>query len=200
MYYHGGLGDTTEQGVGIGVSTGAAVTGAVLAPGVVSVAALAVPIIGGIAAAGMLIYAWISRRNAQKVAATHVVDEAEPYLQKNRDAFLAAVAAGVVTESDRAAALAQFDAVWAQVVHECSNPALGAAGQRCTSERQQGGCLPNVDPCTNWFKLYRDPIEQAVIPVNTAAGFGIPAGWIPAGVSPAFAAIVAGLVIAAVVW
>lgn len=79
----------------------------------------------------------------------------------------------VRNKSTQAAALASFDAIWAQLYAACSQPALGGAGQRCISDRQAGSCHwkalppkwpgePATGACWNWFNAYRDPIANDV--------------------------------------
>jgi len=139
--------------IGTGIATGA------------TLSTLAVPIAGAVAAAGLLIYSWISRRNAQKVAATSVVNEAEPYLLKNLEAFQAIQNP---TATDQAAALQYFDAVWAQVVKECGQIG-GGGGERCVTDRQAGACVwGGAGNCWNWFTGYRDPIANAAVSSPTA--------------------------------
>jgi hypothetical protein len=149
-------------------------------------AALAVPIVGGVAAAALIVMSWIRRRNAQKVAATHVVDEAEPFLEANRDQFLASVDRGSATPSERAQALQTFDAVWSQVVRECSAIG-GGGGERCISDRQPGGQW-------DWFAMYRTPVERAELSSSSqVAPWG--EAWIGgSAVSPVLAVLGAGLI------
>ena len=42
--------------------------------------------------------------------------------------------------------LALFDGTWAALVKACSDPNLGAAGQRCITDRQAGSCAYHVSP------------------------------------------------------
>jgi hypothetical protein len=146
-----GFGQIAHQGITIGASTGAGIAAAIAAPGALSFAALAVPIIGGVAAVAGLVYAWSQRRGAQKVAATQIVDEGETYLKQN----LAAYQAGSHTAADQATAVATFDAIWGQVRQACGDPQLGDAGRRCVQERQSGGVW-------DWFAAYRTPIASDV--------------------------------------
>lgn len=46
----------------------------------------------------------------------------------------------------QAAALNNFDTAWAALQAACSNPQLGAAGQRCLSDRQRGACTWKASP------------------------------------------------------
>lgn len=98
------------------------------------------------------------------VLATQVVDQIEPALKANLDAYLN----GPRTIADQTAALNAFDYAWSQVVQACSSPQLGDAGKRCISERGPGG-RPSWGK--NWFELYRDPIahDVAKAPATIAA-------------------------------
>jgi len=163
------LGQIAEEAIATGAATGTGIAMAVAAPGAVlattaSTLALAVPIIGGVAAAAIIILAWTRRRGAQKVAATQVVTEAEPLLQQNLEAYQSSAR----TRGDRQQALESFDRVWRFVVSRCSDRALGSAGERCISERAPGGRW-------DWFAAYRDPIAA-----DAAVG-GEGGGWLPAG-------------------
>ncbi len=92
------------------------------------------------------------------VQATAVVNQVEPFLKQNLQAYMA----GGHTLSEQATALQVFDAAWADVLKGCSNPALGDAGKRCISERQAGGSAPWCPTSTgcDWFALYRAPIAN----------------------------------------
>lgn len=188
---HGLFGPVTGQIIQTGGATTVAVGGAIAAPGAITAGALAIPIAGAVAAVGLIIYAWASRRNAQKVATTQVVDEAEPLLDQNVRAFLSL---SEPTSTDQAAALQYFDAVWGQVVKEC-RAIGGGAGERCIAERQEGAnppwevCAPD---CPNWFELYRDPIEQATVSQPSLASvLGLPS--LGGQGSPVFGLLGAGL-------
>jgi hypothetical protein len=50
------------------------------------------------------------------------------------------------TQAEQAAALANFDNTWAQLVQYCGNPSFGSAGQNCISDRQQGACHYKTSP------------------------------------------------------
>lgn len=127
--------------------------------------ALTVPVVGAvIAGVTLAVNMWLSKiakQNAQKTATTHIVDEAEPLLKQNVNAFMSLAAP---TESEQLAALQNFDAIWAQVVDACSHGGFDAAGQRCVSDRQRGGQW-------DWFSYYRTPIENREV-VSDAFGTG----------------------------
>jgi len=133
--------------------------------------ALAVPVIGAaVVGVTILVNMWlggIARRNKQKDATTQIVNEAEPLLQQNRDAFLST---SQHTQAEKEQALANFDAIWGQVVGACSSGAYDAAGSRCVGDRQRGGQW-------DWFSYYRDPIASSNV-VSASAAIGLDAGKI----------------------
>ncbi len=136
-------------------------------------AAWAVPVVGAAVAGIMLaIGAWINRKGPQqKILTTHIVEEAEPILIQNLDAYNA----GPHTLSSQQVALANFDNVWAQIIQACSNPAYGDPGSHCISDRQRGTTHVNDQGQSfDWFKLYRDPIanDPHVVPDPIIDAFG----------------------------
>jgi hypothetical protein len=136
------------------------------------VGAAAGPIGAGIAVAGALISALIANSGCGPtcVLATRIVDQLEPQLKANRDAFLA----GSHTAADQAAALANFDAAWSWLssAQACGSPELGDAGRRCISDRNRGGQW-------DWFSYYRDPIAST--PVQADAISQTAANLLPGG-------------------
>jgi hypothetical protein len=121
------------------------------------------------------------------VLAAANANKVEPLLQQNLQAYLAQP---VHYQSVQTAALNNFNTVWNALVQACSDPSLGAAGQRCISDRQQGSCAYKTSPggwsngkytypgangsgstCWNWFVGYHDPIvnDPTVVPDQTAA-------------------------------
>jgi hypothetical protein len=116
------------------------------------------------------------------VAATTVVNQLEPLLQQNIDAYMSSPTHYYSMQQQ---ALANFDTTWNRVVAGCSSPALGDAGVRCITDRQAGACKYKTSPggwsngvytkpgqansgstCWNWFVGYRDPIanDPTVVP------------------------------------
>ncbi len=77
------------------------------------------------------------------------VDDLEPQLAANRDAYLA----GSMTRQQQQAALQFFDQQWAWLKSSqaCGSRRLGAAGQACIADRSRNGRWP-------WETYYRDPI------------------------------------------
>lgn len=135
-----------------------------------SAALIAGPIIGGIAIALM---AWLNRKGPQqKVATTQIVNEAEPILEQNRDAFLA----GPRTAEDKEFAVAVFNKVWDEVVGMCSDPQLGNPGKACIADRQRGGKW-------DWASYYLDPILEVEPVAPIVAGLQLPniSNLFPAG-------------------
>lgn len=156
-YNQFGLGNSSQIVGGVAGATSAAINTPVIATSLglsASTAALiAGPIIGGIAIALM---AWLNRKGPQqKVATTQIVNEAEPILEQNRDAFLA----GPKTAADKEFAVAVFNKVWGEVVELCSDPQMGNPGKACIADRQRGGRW-------DWASYYLDPILE-VEPVPT---------------------------------
>jgi hypothetical protein len=81
-----------------------------------------------------------------------VVNEIEPQLHQNREAFLT----GRRTRADKAAALAYFDQQWAFLTgpRACGAANLNNVGANCIADRSRDGRWP-------WAVYYRDPIDQA---------------------------------------
>lgn len=115
--------------------------------------AAAVPVIGAAVAGVTLGLQLLFNRKGpqQKVASTKIVDELEPLLKNNVEAYIS----GPRTRSSQAAALQNFDDAWAWLsgAEACGNPALGNPGKACLSDRARGGKW-------DWFARYRDPISE----------------------------------------
>lgn len=102
------------------------------------------------------------------IAATKIANQAATVLGQN---FQAYSSSPTRTVSMQAAALNNVKTIFAALQQGCSDPALGAAGQRCISERLvRGGTAPW---CPNpghtgcdWYALYYDPIanDPGVVP------------------------------------
>jgi hypothetical protein len=147
------LGDATSaQYAQISASAAGAAVGAGAANALIGASA-AGPVGAAIAGVGLLIGALIANSGCGPtcVMATHIVDQLEPQLKANRDAYMA----GPRTRSNQAAALANFDNAWAWLtsMQACGSPELGDAGKRCISDRDRGGRW-------DWFSYYRDPIAN----------------------------------------
>jgi len=191
-----GLAGTADQIVGAGATTATAFgsqiagsTGLTAAVG----GSLAVPIVGlAIAGITIAITAWLHRRGPQqKIQTTHIVNEAEPYLKQNVDAYLN----GPRTRANQAAATENFSTIWNAVVAECGQPQYGDPGGRCVTDRQRGSTKGY-----DWFALYLDPIaNDTTVVADQPSSFtlfadaGAPNGG---GISPMLL-IGAGLLVAA---
>jgi hypothetical protein len=177
-YNQFGLGDASQA---VGAAAGAAST-TISTPAVATAlglssstaALIAGPVIGGIAIALM---AWLNRKGPQqKIATTQIVNEAEPILAQNRDAFLA----GPKTAADKEFAVAVYNKIWSEVVAMCSNPQMGNPGKACIADRQRGGRW-------DWASYYLDPIlevEPATPSVGSSLGLGFELPEIGALFSP----------------
>ena len=163
-----------NQNIANAAATAASATGAIAA------ALSGIPIIGPAVNAAVsigLALANIFAGCGQKcVETTNLANQAEPLLQQNLDNYMSAP---VHYASMQAAALNNFDLTWNALTSACSNPQLGAAGQSCISDREQGACHYQTSPggwvngtyqnpgaqgsgstCWNWFVGYRDPIAN----------------------------------------
>jgi hypothetical protein len=120
------------------------------------------------------------------VLSTKYANQAESLLKQNLDTYLAQHPRYY---SAQQAALGVFNAVWNDLVQQCSNPSLGSAGQRCISDRQAGACKwrDSSGRCFNWFSGYRDPIANdptvqpddptPANPVTSALDSVVGSGW-----------------------
>ncbi len=171
-----GLGVTPEQIVAQGGSIATPIITGALASSAASAAAagagsglilgmapaLAVPVIGaaivGVTAAIMgAIY--LSRGCGQTcIATSEWANQAEELLKQN----LAAYMSSNRSKSAQNTALSNFNVIWARLQQMCGDPATGAAGQRCISDRQAGACKwrDAGGQCWNWFTGYHDPIAN----------------------------------------
>jgi hypothetical protein len=201
-----GIGDVQAQQIGTAAASAAAATGSLLTlfagPGL----ALAGPV--GAIAAGLTQVAFLIagafRGCGQTcVQATAISDKVEAYLKQNLSTYLSAP---VHYQTLQAAALQNVDNAMASMRAACGDPSLGAAGQRCISERLVRGApapwcpKPGGVGC-DWLVLYRDPIalDPAVVPDPSSAS-GILAAVAPsgqvAGVPLADLMLPAGLILA----
>ncbi|TAJ99791.1 hypothetical protein EPO44_10345 [bacterium] len=138
-----------------GVGTGGAIATPFIAKAISS-AAWSVPVVGA-AVAGITIAlsAWLNRQGPkQKTFTTKLVNDLEPQLQENVDAYLA----GPRNRASQAVALAAFDSAWTWLHSSaaCGAPELGDPGRRCLSDRERGGPFP-------WAEWYRDPIANDAV-------------------------------------
>ena len=89
------------------------------------------------------------------VTVTDYVDQLEPMLQANRDAYIG----GPHTSARYVAAIQYFNQQWAWLKSPsaCGSKLLGNAGQRCISDRSRSGPW-------SWERYYLDPIVAAAPP------------------------------------
>lgn len=148
--------------------------------------------IGGLIAVGSLIANMFHGCGQTCVIATQDVNKFEAQVFKpNLQAYQSSP---VHTKSLQSAALNNFDTAAKALYQACSDPSLGAAGQRCISERLvRGGTapwcpLPNHTGC-DWYALYRDPIandpnvvdDSVVTATQTGTGSGTSSGATSSG-------------------
>lgn len=156
----GSLRDGYQTAQQITHTGGQIAAGAVTATAAASTAAIAVPIIGAAVLGVTLVLGSIAKRNAQKRAATKIVDDVGPQLEANLKAYMD----GPRTRSSQRQALANFDYGWQLILENCGNPELGSAGERCIDERRRGGVAPWCPTSDHrgcdYFTTLRDPIEN----------------------------------------
>lgn len=139
--------------------------------------------------------------------ATAYANQTEPLLLQNLQQYLSAP---IHYQSLQAAALQNFYTAWNALNQACGNPALGAAGQRCVSDRAQGSCVYKTSPggwqqvngtwqyqypggngsgdsCWNWFIGYHDPIanDPTVVPDPVPGAGALSSLLSTVGISPA---------------
>lgn len=181
-----GLGANTSALIGSGVSVALATAAPFTGP--------AAPFVAAAAAIVPLVASLFAGCGQTCIEATNIVNQVAPLLEQNLALYLQQPIHYV---SIQKAALANFDQAWGYVTQNCGNPALGAAGRRCISDRAAGGCAwktaapsqwvknsagvwtfegaGNADPngtyCWNWFSGMRDPIanDPTVVPDPPAA-------------------------------
>lgn len=140
-------------------------------------ATAAIPIIGAALAGVTVLATWLIKNSGcgpTCVQATDYANQSASLMQQNMAAYFALSAPR--PKSAQAQALANFDALWAQLVKLCSDPNLGNAGKRCISERQPGGKYDdakfNRDPIANDPNVYDDSQGS----LSSAVGALLPAG------------------------
>ncbi len=182
-----GSGQTAAQGVQIGSSVATPVITGILGAHAASVAAatgapalilgmapaIAIPIIGA-AMVGVTIAVTLLIKNSgcgqTCVITSQWANEAQSALKANIDAYFALPVPR--TKAQQGVGLANFDAVWAALVAQCGQAAVGDAGKRCISDRERGACKwratensqwpggLQLGQCFNWFSAFRDPIAN----------------------------------------
>jgi len=142
-----GLGQSTQQ-IGGYVSAGTSI-----AAGLLALSPAAGPAAPFVALAGVitaLITSLIGKPNEYKIATTNVVNQLEPYFQQNVNTWLA-LPASQKTQSAQAAAISNFNQLWAAVEQYCGQIATeniqgssgsgASASQACIGDREQGSCI-----------------------------------------------------------
>lgn len=170
-----GQGSTAQQVVTYTTSAAEATVPALVGPtvaGLLGIApAAAIPIVGAaIAGISLAIEAILNSGCGQTcIETSQWANQAEVYLQKNIAQYFAIPAPR--PQSVQQLALANFQAIWNQLVQLCSQPGTGNAGVRCISDRQDGACKwkataggypgsPAVGSCWNWWNGYYYPIAN----------------------------------------
>ncbi len=144
--------------------------------------ALAIPIIGAALAGVTLGVMALLRSGCGQtcVVTSQWANQAEPLLRQNIEAYFNLPAPR--TESQRNAALNNYEVIWQRLQQLCGQAGTGDAGVRCISDRQAGACKwrqtgaspwpggPALGDCWNWDAAYRVPIAaDPVIPDAQAA-------------------------------
>lgn len=210
----GTLDPQQRQIAGIAATAATTTTGILAALG--TFGALGGPVtaaVAGIVAAGIAIANLFSGCGQTCVAATHLADQAGAIIDEAYNYYMNSP---VHYESMQRAYLTLFDGTWAALQHACSDPALGAAGQRCISDRQRGSCAYQVAPfgwqqgangwtwveagangsgtvCWNSFVGRRDPVanDPTVVPDPVGAIINPTTGAVT-GIQPSLTSIFSG--------
>jgi hypothetical protein len=147
-YRRRGMGETLQQAnpqagaiAAVAASTATSVVGTLVALGTVTGPVGAA--IAGLVAAGYAIANLFGGCGDTCVEATNLANQAGSIIDQ---AYAQYMSAPVHYASMQAAYLQLFDGTWNALVQACSNPALGAAGQRCISDRQAGSCAYKTSP------------------------------------------------------
>jgi hypothetical protein len=163
----------------VGITTTTSILGAL--GSTMTILGLALPVVG--AAIAALVAVGIAVANMFKgcgvtcTEATAYANQADALMVQNVTAY---TSSSIRYVSMQRAALNTFDTTWAALQQACGQPALGAAGQRCITDRQEGACTWKAsqggwnsdgtftpwgaagsgDVCWNWFVGMRDPIAN----------------------------------------
>lgn len=181
-----GLGLTDQQITATAGSTAATI--AAMIPGVGPIAAVAIQAAATVAVAIESLFAGCGSTCTQ---ASNIANEVGNQMSSAMSVYMNST---VHTQAMQAAFLTLYDSAWAQLEQACGNAALGAAGQRCISDRQAGACTwkcsafgwnqtqsgawtytwagpaGSGDTCWNWFNGMRDPVanDPTVVPDTVA--------------------------------
>jgi hypothetical protein len=184
-YMLGALGATDQQDTAVIGSAAASIAGMI--PGVGPAAAVAIQSLATVAVAIETLFAGCGATCTQ---ASNIANQVGDQMSSAMSTYMNS---SVHTASMQTAYLALFDAAWAQLQQACGNSALGAAGQRCISDRQAGACVWTSSPwgwnqvngtwtytwaqangsgtvCWNWFNGMRDPVanDPTIVPDTVA--------------------------------
>ena len=195
-------GQQIQIGGTIAASTATAILGSMTAGGataIFGITSAAVPVIGAaLVAATLLVQYLVTNSGCGQtcIETSQWANQAAAALQKVLDAYFALPAPR--TEAQKAVAIANFQAIWAQLVAACGQPGTGNAGVRCISDRQAGACTwkqkyapvypgePNIGECWNWFSGYLNPIQQDPVVPDPAPTVASVASSVSDTVSSAF--------------
>jgi len=170
-----GMGQTAQQVVGTGFQLGspvaAAAAGAPVGAALGISASLAIPLVGAaLAGVAIAVEALLNSGCGQTcIETSQWANQASAQLDKMMAQYFGVPAPR--PQSLQTAALGIFNGIWQQLTQLCSQPNLGAAGQNCISDRQDGACKwkalapqypgePAAGSCWNWFNAYYYPIAN----------------------------------------
>jgi hypothetical protein len=161
---------TISQVAGTALSAGTGIATAAAAD-----VSLTIPIIGAaIGVVTLAIEALLNSGCGQSCIITSTwANQVEAQLQQNIAEYFAIPAPR--PQSAQTSAVANFMSVWNYLVQQCNVASLGAAGQKCITDRQSGACTwkqtstspllaypgePQAGQCWNWWNGYHDPIAN----------------------------------------
>ena len=143
-----GMGATLQQAnpqagaiAAVAASTATSVVGTLVALGTVTGPVGAA--IAGVVAAAYAIANLFGGCGDTCVEATNIANQAAAIIDQAYNQYMSAP---VHYRSMQIAYLQLFDGTWNAMAKACDNPALGAAGQRCITDRQAGSCAYKTSP------------------------------------------------------
>lgn len=158
-------------GVGTQIAIASAVKVGPTVAALLGASPAAIPVIGAaIAGISFGIEAILNSGCGQTcVETSQWANQAEVYLEKNIAEYFAIQPPR--PQSVQQLAMANFHAIWNQLVQFCDQPGTGNAGVRCISDRQDGACKwkattpqypggPAPGTCWNWWNGYYYPIAN----------------------------------------
>lgn len=150
-----------------GPLVGAAIAGTSLAATIMMFSAAAGPFAPFVALAGGLIGPIASMFKGCGATCTQATKIADDSQKAAEQIFARWNAEPVKYYSIQQAALAAMEDIWRYLSGACSSATLGAAGQRCVSERQRGGkydfFVHYVDPIANDPNIVPDPVDESSV-------------------------------------